>query len=101
MLATFERLLSPSLTFPTARANVYFRSRPVAPQENPRRLQWVGSASSIYSPAALDRPLMPDVFGRDWPAVLDRSWPVKPAVTSIQSAYPGLTRSRTRIIAAK
>jgi hypothetical protein len=43
MLATFERPLSPSLTFPTARANVKFRSRPVAPQENPRRLLRVGS----------------------------------------------------------
>ena len=49
MLATFERPLSPSLTFSTAGANVKFRRRPVARRENRRWLQWVASGYSAQT----------------------------------------------------
>jgi beta-lactamase class D len=43
MLATFERPLSPSLTFKVASAMVKFQGKPAVRSENRSRLLWVGS----------------------------------------------------------
>jgi hypothetical protein len=60
MLPTCERLLSPTLICLTASAKVEFQSRPVARQENRRRLLWVGSERSPPVGAVVGRTSSPN-----------------------------------------